>query len=258
MNDPADFPQTVAGSELAVAGDGTGQAVQDHGVPGLWAKVTAAPVSGRHPFVQVARKAAGDGWDDQPPQMPATFGTTDASGGPLRTADGSTLPVGTIVYAVQDPAHPDGPGWLAVGGAAGGEKVYVRITAGADPGPYTGNVAVQTAPGVFADATPTVTLANIYRRPSNLGTPDIQAFQHAEVWPSPTVPGTYECHPWGAMIELSGYQCVIHDIVFSCDPGGAGLKAVITYQALTTTIRTRDMQKLNVTWEPCPGSSSGG
>lgn len=248
--DPSGFLQGAFGQDVTASGDAAGQSLQDHAVPGVWVKVTG-PVADGHPFVQVARKASGDGWDELPAGPPAAWSDGTKETGPLRTADGSELAVDTVVYAVQDPAHPDGPGWLAVTGGAAVPTLYVRITSGTDPGPYTGVVAVQTAPGTFADKSPTTTVEDIYRRPSNLTTPDIAVGQHVECWPSPTVPGTYEAHPWGAMQELTSSTCVPITVSVTCAPGGFVVQ--IDGVSVTLQAKARDLKVLELTSNsPCP------
>lgn len=250
--DPSGYLQGAFGQELTAAGSGPGQTLQDHSVPGIWVKVTGAPDAGRHPFRQVVRKASGEGWDELAAGPGAAWGEDTAESGPLRTPDGSELAVDTVVYAVQDPAHPDGPGWLAVGtGGAATPTLYVRITGGTDPGPYTGVVAVQDSPGVFADKVPTTTVEDIYRRPSNLTTPDIAVGQHVECWPSPTVPGTYEAHPWGAMQELTSSTCLPITLSVTCAPGGFVIQ--IDGVNVTGQIKARDLKRFDLTSEtPCP------
>lgn len=155
---------------------------------------------------------------------------------------------------IERPAYWNPNTYDPLGGMAGGttaETLYVRITAGSDPGPYTGVVAVQTSPGVFADQVPTQTVTDIYRRPSNLTTPDIAPDQHVECWPSPTVAGTYECHPWGAMEELTSSTCLPITVSVTCAPGG--LVVSIDGIRVVAQAKARDLKVLSLTAEtPCP------
>lgn len=125
---PSGYPRApltaTLGGLVSFFDGGDGAGVRG-GEPGRWVKVTGAPVAGRHPFTEVYRKADGD-WEVMPPGAEAVSGTTAAAETPLRAPGGGTIPTDSVVYAVAEPAHPDGPGWLMVGGGGGGTVEVVR------------------------------------------------------------------------------------------------------------------------------------
>ncbi|MFO0851685.1 MAG: hypothetical protein U0871_24445 [Gemmataceae bacterium] len=141
-------------------------------------------------------------------------------------------------------------------------KRYGRVTGGADPGPYTLTEVEHVGGGVFEDLDPPVTVYPVYRHPSNLSTPDIDVGQHVEFWETLNAIDTgtegtqYECHPWGAMYEISDSVCIVDDVDLTCDP--AGLYLLVTEKSLVVTVKSRDLKILEVAKEDCPDSGSGG
>lgn len=142
-------------------------------------------------------------------------------------------------------------------GGGGGVAVsdnwrFGLVLDGTDPGPYIVEEVALYGPDDWQPTTdPPTVLSSLYRPPSVLAPPDIDAGQTILFRAAANAPGYYEMTPWGSVVERSASTCLAIDLTAGCD--ASGVLITIPGIQLTATAAARDLASLTLGTEtPCP------
>lgn len=157
---------------------------------------------------------------------------------------------------IERPAYWNPNSYDPLGGRAGGSATdtwrFGLVLDGTDPGPYIVEEVALYGPDDWQPTTdPPTVLSSLYRPPSVLAPPDIDAGQTILFRAAANAPGYYEMTPWGSVVERSASTCLSIDLTAGCDL--SGVLITIPGIQLTATAAARDLASLTLGTEtPCP------